>query len=76
MVPPDDDPRSASPDPRIPGVVPYMGCPHPADQARINHDHESRIRALEGRQWPLPSLAVVVSILAMLAAILVSIAMR
>jgi len=33
-------------------------------------DHESRLRALEGARWPLPTLAVLVSIAALVLAFL------
>lgn len=37
------------------------------DQALTSHaDHESRIRTLERARWPLPSVAVVVSVASLL----------
>lgn len=33
-------------------------------------DHESRIRSLERARWPLPSIGVVVAVLALLVAVL------
>lgn len=35
------------------------------EQGRDIHDHESRLRALEKARWPLPALAVLVSIAAL-----------
>jgi hypothetical protein len=35
------------------------------EQGRDLHDHETRIRALEKARWPLPALAVLVSIAAL-----------
>lgn len=38
---------------------------HEADSARRHDDHETRLRALEKARWPLPALAVLVSIAAL-----------
>lgn len=35
------------------------------DLAQDVHDHETRIRSLEKARWPLPSLAVLVSVAAL-----------
>lgn len=35
------------------------------EQNRDLHDHETRLRSLEKGRWPLPSLAVLVSIAAL-----------
>lgn len=40
------------------------------EQTRDLHDHETRLRSLEKSRWPLPSLAVLVSITALLLAAL------
>jgi hypothetical protein len=40
------------------------------EQARDVHDHETRLRSLERGRWPLPALAVLVSIAALVLAFL------
>jgi hypothetical protein len=35
------------------------------EQNRDLHDHETRLRSLERARWPLPALAVIVSIAAL-----------
>jgi hypothetical protein len=32
------------------------------DQEKDHADHESRIRSLEARQWPLPTVAILLSV--------------
>ena len=36
-------------------------------------DHEHRIRAVERRQWPLPTLAIIVSLAALAATVLINV---
>jgi len=37
------------------------------------HDHEARLRAMERRQWPLASLAVLLPLASLIAAILIAV---
>jgi hypothetical protein len=43
---------------------------HQVTQERVNQDHEDRLRSLERARWPLPSLAVLVSLAALALAFL------
>jgi hypothetical protein len=38
---------------------------HETEHQRVESDHETRLRSLEKARWPLPALAVIVSIAAL-----------
>ena len=52
---------------RLTGTVERLAAQHD-DTARQLSDHEARLRTLERSRWPLPSLAALVSIAALIVA--------
>ena len=55
---------------RLSGQVEVLTSQQTGESNKIV-DHEARLRNLERRQWPLPSLALLVSIGALVASILI-----
>lgn len=53
------------------GVVDRLVDQH-QDQERQGLDHEARLRALERGRWPLPTLSVVIALVAVVVAVYVA----
>lgn len=54
---------------RLQGTVERMADQH-VNTADDMKDHEARLRSLERRQWPLPTVSALVALVALLVAVL------